>query len=417
MAPTLQERESGCSCMGWCDKAQLSAFFSGLSGPSPINSSNSSPWHRYVRHVYNTERLELPLDLTTFGFFTMPSMQPRLSSRWSSHAQLFPPFVFDTSCRPPPSTGAHPSAERTSWCGVSACRAYSSVPMPGLRLNLSKLAPWPWNWQPALRHQHGLYAVEHKVFYVRGSTGAAAATTVGQDGTRNTRWKTKFEFSRPGRISLYRSAGDHAPIPVRNHSFVEVFRTRRSHSFFRHSTATGKGAPPRLSTLLLTPHEGVNWGCWFSPLLPPWHRGSGIFVNVGRTLVVSGRRHAKALFKLPSPSSTSTTPRSSPPARALASTHSTAASGAPTPTRQFRGAAIPERDDSLWAIEARARGFDSVQILRGADGLPELLVSSAPCLSQERPIGTCPPLPLWTGDNASRECVCSESSHVLNCGG
>lgn len=59
-----------------------------------------------------------------------------------------------------------------------------------------------------------------------------------------------------------------------------------------------------------------------------------------------------------------------------------------------------------------------VLIMHGADAMPELLVSSAACLSQPVPIAACPHVPLRTGLSADVECKCSdESSHVLNCDG
>ena len=89
---------------------------------------------------------------------------------------------------------------------------------------------------------------------------------------------------------------------------------------------------------------------WFYPLLEPWPRGTGIFINVGNMLVLHGRRHAKALFTQASAAQSSSN-RSS-----AASSHAA--------SRIFRGVALPEYDDNLWAIEANARGFDSVPCMR-----------------------------------------------------
>ena len=72
-------------------------------------------------------------------------------------------------------------------------------------------------------------------------------------------------------------------------------------------------------------------------------------------------------------------------------------------------------NDALWARRAHERGYDSVQLLAGADQMPELLVTTSTCLSQTKPIGTCPPVPLRTGEAASKGCECSEQSVVLNC--
>ena len=73
--------------------------------------------------------------------------------------------------------------------------------------------------------------------------------------------------------------------------------------------------------------------------------------------------------------------------------------------------------DAHWAAGAHALGYDSVQIIRGPDMLPEMVVSRHACLSTARPIGVCPPLELRTGDAATRPCACSESvGDLLNCG-
>ena len=47
--------------------------------------------------------------------------------------------------------------------------------------------------------------------------------------------------------------------------------------------------------------------------------------------------------------------------------------------------------------------------------LPELIVTTASCLSQTTAIETCPPVELRTGDGATRECRCSNRFDVLNC--
>ena len=185
------------------------------------------------------------------------------------------------------------------------------------------------------------------------------------------------------------------------------------------------GRPPPIEELLCEPHEGLNYGCWFYPLLEPWPRGTGIFVNVGRILVLHSRRRASALFKLEEGSQSSFTITSSDPSherRPLQGEERRPlhlnCSNLPPATAHciFRGVRLEEKDDSLWALQANALGYDSVLILRGADAMPELMVSTSACVTRNAPIATCPPLPLRTGEGASKDCGCSdESSDVLNC--
>lgn len=119
----------------------------------------------------------------------------------------------------------------------------------------------------------------------------------------------------------------------------------------------------------------AGYGCWFWPLLAPLDRGSGIFVNTGVTRVFANRREASKWC---------------PGARPK-----------------------PPGGDNLWAGCARKEGVDSLQILNGWAGQPELLVTRQGCLVQPHPIGACPPpdVELRTGFRAELACVCSEYTH------
>ena len=181
--------------------------------------------------------------------------------------------------------------------------------------------------------------------------------------------RIEFSIVQPDHITLYRSPRTR-PAPAANHSWIEVFR---------HAVAA---------------QEGVHIGCWFFPLLSPYSRGSGIFINTGRTLVMQSRAWARQFFR-----------------RARM-----ANGNAHSASTTFRGYHLKELDDSLWAEQAHAWGYDSVQILSGFDGMPEILVSRLSCLNQRRGIGACAPIPMRTGEAASRECLCKEQGmRVLNC--
>ena len=147
----------------------------------------------------------------------------------------------------------------------------------------------------------------------------------------------------------------------------------------------------------LFPEGAAAYGCWFLVA-----RGSGIFVDAGRTLAV--RSTAEAIQ------------------RGLGH--------------------MEERHpvDLCFAKSARREGYHSVQVLAGNDqpygvrlerrfGVPsvpssELLVSGAPgCMSRPTPLhGGCVPLALRTGWLAQLPCSCIESRgadsfEVLNCAG
>ena len=170
-------------------------------------------------------------------------------------------------------------------------------------------------------------------------------------------------------VALVRASATLPLVPASNHTWIEVYRHR----------------------VILK--EGIHYGCWFFPLHAPYARGTGVFLNTGKTLVVRSRRDALKLFKLPGGASYAT----------------------------FRGTRLKEVDDSLWAEQAHAWGYDTVQILKGYDGMPELLVSRLPCLNQTTKIRLCPPveLELRTGEDASLTCRCKEEGErtLLNCDG
>lgn len=118
-----------------------------------------------------------------------------------------------------------------------------------------------------------------------------------------------------------------------------------------------------------------GYGCWFFPMMPPYSRGSGIFINTGRTLALANRRDAELLFN-------------------------------ETSERQK-----PMPADRYWAAKAAAQGYDTVQILSGNyGGVVELLVTHESCRNQVFPIGACPPasIQLRTGFDAKLLCACSE---------
>ena len=243
----------------------------------------------------------------------------------------------------------------------------------------------PWAWDERRRLFHSLWAVGNKPLALpRAMTRADYDVSV------------KF-FATAKRVLLTRAAaapvqpGQAPPHPLPNESWVEIFRTRTTSKWYQE-----KGVA-----------EGVDYGCWAYPLLPPFTRGTGIFVHTGRSLDVADRvqagrmfEHARQRFHARSRDRTSQH-RPAPRSRSKLSSKELAA------------------DDAHWAHAAHEMGYDTVQIRSGPDGMPEMLISSLPCLSQRAPIGACLPVPLRTGEGASKQCRCSETGSPvhINCDG
>lgn len=203
-----------CSCIAWCDKHQLQHFFSGLPSAVPLAVLGTpSPWSRLAAAAYQEQPPQL--DLRSFGFFTLP----RLHSADG---------LFDTKC----------DANRSRSCAAAECSGWQMQPPPPVSLSLSKLAPWPWSKQRRITAH--LWSVEHKVLFVGPQLGER-------------RMKVKLELSNPNVVSLWRTPHGSNPAPHPNHSWLEVFRTRRD----QWNVA-----------------EGVAFGCWFYPLLRPYSKGS-----------------------------------------------------------------------------------------------------------------------------------------------
>ena len=77
-------------------------------------------------------------------------------------------------------------------------------------------------------------------------------------------------------------------------------------------------------------------------------------------------------------------------------------------------------DDAVWGARLASLGYDSLQLLHGPFGLPEMLLATPFCLNQSAPLGMCPPpeVELRTGTSAQLPCACRELRHsaILNCG-
>lgn len=173
-------------------------------------------------------------------------------------------------------------------------------------------------------------------------------------------------------VSRYAPASRRAP--AASHSWVSVFRQA-----------------------IRYPEAVCGYGCWFYYLLAPWNRGTGMVLDVGRTLAFRNRSMVARWYSA----------RTSSPLNA---------------TRCAFWSSTPRTDDMGWASRAHLQGYDSLQILDGQFGYPELIITRAACLAQPRPLAACPPegivraVPLETPPEEityeqTRDCVCADGAY------
>ena len=359
-----------CACFGWCDPMQIDAFLAGL--PLQVTSTDS-PWYRIAKAVYRSEPA-LPLNMREFGLFTFAAAAPAA------------PAAFDAVC----------DTSAVSWCGHETCGgAWNSMPMPNISLPSGRrrgpfatLAPWAWN--STQRTKYNLPSSDNKVRLI-GSGHDMKQVKVLLDGPLGPNGgfldgdPLRVHLARTLRREADRGRQDRSRFHA-NHAWIEVYRT---------VTNTSWNVKNNL-------WEGVNYGCWFSPLQPPLPRGTGIFVNTGRSMRFWTRIDAHRFFK-----GFGNWTRVEADGVYVA-----VGSDATTQRKQHAHAKV---DDAHWATKANAMGYDSVQLLHGADSMPELLVASQSCLTQTRAILTCPPVELRTGARAHLICRCSDAQTFLNC--
>jgi hypothetical protein len=112
-------------------------------------------------------------------------------------------------------------------------------------------------------------------------------------------------------------------------------------------------------------------------LYPPYSRGTGIYINLGKTLVFHTRDEAARWAK-------------------------DATGGQPGGVKKY--------PDQFWARKAADLGYDSVQITFGWMSIPECFITCPACRTQPRAIGACFPsgVDVRTGVNATLPCHCTE---------
>ena len=141
-----------------------------------------------------------------------------------------------------------------------------------------------------------------------------------------------------------------------------------------YSEGFSKGFPRDVNFSTRTPQP---YGCWFYML-----SGTGIYVNIGKSLVAHKRSNALQMLGLP----------------------------CPDPPHCYFGP-----DDFNICIKVIEKGYDSMQIFESHDrNVHELVYCTGNCATQS--VNTsCPPLELRTGWNGTKKCSCSENYPILNC--
>jgi len=123
--------------------------------------------------------------------------------------------------------------------------------------------------------------------------------------------------------------------------------------------------------------EPKPYGCWFYML-----SGTGIYVNIGKSLVAHRRSSALQMLGLP----------------------------CPDPPHCYSGS-----NDFNICTKVIEKGYDSIQIFESHDrNVHELIYCTGHC-STKSVNTSCPPLELRTGWNASKHCSCNNDYPILNC--
>ena len=322
-----------CQCFPLCHAGDTLRLFERL--PLVINTT-ASPWYRYLTTVYGGP-VQLPFD-------------PR-------RLQMFYPGLLPTNshlCRRSPITGREvgirdgPGPAELPQCAPAQCVGW-------LRPHEEVYASFNHKSNVPIR-------VRDPRYRRKWATSSSHIWTPIQQP-----WVGEGPLSRGEKTSRLGLAANHLfvgmqPRPrtfFRNHTWVEVIRVGQG---------SKSGAPP-------------FYGCWFWPLT-----GSGLWVNIGRTLTVA-------------------TPRDAGP---------------------------EVRHDLQFANATVERGFDSMQVMYGQRNLGgikqryhmltgptmELILASGRCYSAA-PLekNACAPVPLRAGLRAEQPCECSEeAAPFINCG-
>jgi hypothetical protein len=321
-------RPPRCQCFDLCTTADVLNFYKRL----PLEITNTrSPWYNYLSQVYIGNRIPLPFDLRQLELF-YPGLMPT-----STHLCTNSPFQVQQKRQQLPS------------CANDYCS----------------------NWLRNLDVAENDSAV--KRLHPRGwARGASHIWTPIQDFWSGNAQDRKDLVASGAQTSRLRLTGRHLFVALQR-NWIHRKTLYADHTWVEVMRVSVKG-------------EGGDYGCWFWPL-----RGSGIFVNVGRSL-------------------------RSPSKHALAQQLDT-----PPHDRYFPN-------------QTASRGYDSFQAYYGGpqyggrtarfhiQTVPafEIVLTGSGCVDKKRPKlridGPCVPALLRTSWNATTLCECDNTaSPLLNC--
>lgn len=160
-----------------------------------------------------------------------------------------------------------------------------------------------------------------------------------------------------------------------SYSWVEVTRSREcTHIYMNFQEGLSTGL--KYSKDDLRYNDTIPYGCWFFVM-----RGTGVYVNVGKTMIAYDRSDVNTAFGL------------------------------------FcnRPPYCDGQGDRYWCQKALSNGYDSIQVVNANENENhELVICNGKCSTQ--PVDeNCPPMELRTGYNASSLCNCVENTPIINC--
>ena len=408
---------SACYCFSSCTASEAMQLRDG----APTITNASSPWFAYLQAVYADDNVPLPFDTSKLQFFYHPD--PVWQRR---HQSLHWPMARCT-CYADAKRGVQLFHNGQEYCG----KMQNQHPC-----NEDVCAPWEVQPKPKRRSQSlrvhtniegqfALYVFSHKTAVREGSVGARSLNT------------TERAFESAGSLVHFTIANGTQTDAFggweTNGKWVEVFRTNEDQFAFLDYNQSAN----QLQYIRWPWREGKNYyGCWM------FHApGSGIFVNAGRTHHAGGHGHVidpafpredligpflESVNLRPPvvPDRTSVRPpigfvKQPPPLLAAAMNYSTAPLSLDVQAAlkyydaHSSGAAATFKEH--FPIFAYMLGLDSVQFRASIIKMSELVITSKACMVSQKPLRTCPPVPLRMGWNASHECRCADSSLILNC--
>lgn len=389
-AGTIVPRAQPCACFALCTDADALDFFSRL---PVVTSTEFTSWLPFLRSIYNEEAPLLPIDLRTFGAWRVPGWKdttsaalPLARSCTSSYMPcstiecagwLLPPTLKE---RAPP-----PCALSAAASGIN-CQAVAHVPPRGpigpLSSGLQPRGQDASSFRALVAPYEAAVLMRFPVLVRRRPQRRPAA----RDGS----W-----------VEVVRHSSDQPEGCVYGYARCVFFKTVLAENY-------GAGDSPY-------PHRSISpfalaGRCWFYQLYAPFTGGSGIFVNVGRSLVLEEKPQLSGICRtrLQMRQFTSYPPE-------LGSTPPELLRNGPDQRDQ-----LSKQSDNHLAACLQRLGYDSAQILREAI----LLLATPACAipGQRRLPGACPPVELRTGRNASRACICADrvgarKASQMNCRG